>query len=141
MSAAADRLAELAAMSGKQLVAEWERVHGAPAPAVTSSLLARDLAHHAQLATSGGPDKRLERRLRELVASHVDGASNTKVGNVALGTGSQLLREWGGKTHRVSVEPDGRFLYAGKSWSSLSAVARDITGARWSGPRFFGTRT
>lgn len=58
-----------------------------------------------------------------------------------LGHGTQLLREWGGQTHRVTVEAEGRYLYDGQTWSSLSAIARAITGARWSGPRFFGTRS
>ena len=47
------------------------------------------------------------------------------------------MREWNGRTHTVTVEEDG-FTYAGRSYRSLSAIARDITGARWSGPRFFG---
>lgn len=128
----------IATTSASQTIREWERVHNAPAPAVTASLLARDLAHRLQLAGSG-PDKRLERRIRELVASHVEvGVPRTR--RAALGTGTQLLREWGGQTHRVTVEPDGCFVYADQTWRSLSAIARAITGARWSGPRFFGTR-
>ena len=51
--------------------------------------------------------------------------------------GARLIREWNGRTHTVMVEEDG-FSYAGQNYRSLSAVARDITGARWSGPRFFG---
>jgi hypothetical protein len=54
-----------------------------------------------------------------------------------LKPGGRLLREWGGVTHVVEVG-DGVFHWRGKSWSSLSAIARAITGARWSGPRFFG---
>jgi hypothetical protein len=48
-----------------------------------------------------------------------------------------LVREWNGRTHTVTVEEEG-FTYAGRNYSSLSAIAREITGARWSGPRFFG---
>ena len=47
------------------------------------------------------------------------------------------MREWHGRTHAVTVE-EGGFTYAGRTYRSLSAIARDITGARWSGPRFFG---
>ena len=47
------------------------------------------------------------------------------------------MREWNGRTHTVRVEEDG-FTYGGRSYRSLTAIARDITGARWSGPRFFG---
>ena len=140
-SGVSDPVATLAAMSPAQISGEWERVHGAPAPTIAASLLARDLAHRVQLIASGGPDKRSERRIRELVASAGEGAARRVGGGVALGGGTQLLREWGGKTHRVTVEPDGRFVYAGQTWLSLSAIAREITGARWSGPRFFGTRS
>jgi hypothetical protein len=48
-----------------------------------------------------------------------------------------LVREWNGQTHTVTVEEEG-FTYAGRNYRSLSAIAREITGARWSGPRFFG---
>ncbi|RYD44804.1 MAG: DUF2924 domain-containing protein [Sphingomonadales bacterium] len=131
----------IADMSAAQIVAEWERAHGVPAPAIAPSLLARDLAHCAQLAMAGGLNKRLERRLHELAGS-ASGDSAMLVGrNKSLGHGTQILREWGGQTHRVTVEAESRYLYNGQTWHSLSAIARAITGARWSGPRFFGTRS
>lgn len=132
-------LAAIAAMTNAELKRVWERVHDSPAPMIAPSLLARDLTHGVQLAASGGIDRRLERRLRELVDRHGEEAGSAPAPRSRLSGGSQLLREWGGKTHRITVEPDGRFLYAGKHWRSLSAIARAITGARWSGPRFFGT--
>ena len=51
--------------------------------------------------------------------------------------GSRLVREWNGRTHIVTVEEEG-FSYAGRNYRSLTAIARAITGAHWSGPRFFG---
>jgi Protein of unknown function (DUF2924) len=51
--------------------------------------------------------------------------------------GARLVREWRGRTHTVVVAEDG-FEYAGKTYSSLSKIAQAITGAHWSGPRFFG---
>ncbi len=137
-SGAGDPIGLIVGMSAAQITGEWERVHGAPAPALTASLLARDLAHRVQIAGSGGPDKRLERRLRELVASNAE-VRVPRSGEGALGAGTQLLREWGGRTHRVTVEPNRHFSYDGRTWRSLSAIAREITGVRWSGPRFFGT--
>lgn len=56
-----------------------------------------------------------------------------------LPPGSRLIRQWHGETHEVIVQADGKFLWRGKAWSSLSLIARTITGATWSGPRFFGT--
>jgi hypothetical protein len=55
-----------------------------------------------------------------------------------LKTGARLVREWNGVTHVIEVADTG-FVWKGVRYRSLSAVARAITGARWSGPRFFGT--
>ena len=52
--------------------------------------------------------------------------------------GSRLIREWRGRTHTVDVLDSG-FRCDGKQYRSLSEIARAITGARWSGPRFFGS--
>lgn len=54
-----------------------------------------------------------------------------------LELGARLLRDWNGKTHAVDVVENG-FLYEEETYRSLSAIARRITGAHWSGPRFFG---
>ena len=118
MTAAAGDVAAIAAMSSRALKQAWEQVHDRPAPTITPTLLARDLAHQAQLAASGGMNRRLERRLREL-ADQRAGDGTPEATRPRLAGGSQLLREWGGQTHRVIVEPDGRFLYAGKHWRSL----------------------
>jgi hypothetical protein len=53
--------------------------------------------------------------------------------------GMRLAREWAGRTHEVVVIENG-VVYEGKTWGSLSEVARHITGMRWNGPRFFGLR-
>jgi len=52
-------------------------------------------------------------------------------------SGDRLLREWNGKTHVVDVTNDG-YLHDGRTYWSLTAIARQITGVHWSGPRFFG---
>lgn len=53
----------------------------------------------------------------------------------------RLMREWNGTLHVVTVDEDGTILWNDREWGSLSAVARAITGTRWSGPAFFGLRT
>jgi hypothetical protein len=72
-----------------------------------------------------------------LAEARDSGAAIAKEGAQRIRAGARLLREWNGRTHIVTVEVHG-FSYAGRSYQSLSAIARDITGARWSGPRFFG---
>jgi len=53
-----------------------------------------------------------------------------------LTAGTRLVREWSGRTITLKVNDFG-FQHAGRSWRSLIEIARNVTGARWSGPRFF----
>jgi len=57
----------------------------------------------------------------------------------SLKPGTRLVRDWGGKTYTVTVEPDG-FTMGDRRYSSLSEIATTITGVKWSGPRFFGVK-
>ncbi len=59
---------------------------------------------------------------------------------VRLAPGTVLSRDFMGKTHRVVAMPDGQFEYGGKPYNSLTAIANEISGSRWSGPAFFGLR-
>ena len=54
--------------------------------------------------------------------------------------GTRLVRAWGGKPYVVTIGADGAIHWDGRTWTSLSAVARAITGTRWSGPAFFGLK-
>ena len=54
-------------------------------------------------------------------------------------SGARLVREWRGRTHTVTVTEEG-FQYDGRHYPSLTQIARAITGAHWSGPRFFGLK-
>lgn len=133
MRGVAARVAELEAMKPTALRAEWQRVHGQEPPRIAASLLARALAFDAQCAAQGGAGAKMRQRL--------GGAGVGRAAPVpVLAAGTQLVREWGGESHHVLVEEKGRCSYRGKSFASLSAVARHITGAHWSGPRFFGVK-
>lgn len=66
-----------------------------------------------------------------------DGKLTLSAGRRKLGPGARLFREWSGRTHTVDVTENG-YLYEETVYRSLSAIARRITGAHWSGPRFFG---
>ncbi|MBE0564601.1 MAG: DUF2924 domain-containing protein [Krumholzibacteria bacterium] len=56
----------------------------------------------------------------------------------SLMPGSVLTRVWDGAEIAVTVREDGRFDYAGRTYRSLSAVAKEVTGTTWNGWRFFG---
>jgi len=65
-------------------------------------------------------------------------ATRPAVGNKLIHSpGTCLIREWQGQTHEVSILDTG-YLWQGNKYRSLSRIAREITGAHWSGPRFFG---
>lgn len=112
----------------------WYELIGAPPPKNLSlPFLRRALAFELHCQALGGPKVRTIEDLARIAAGS---ASRASVGT-RLRTGAKLIREWHGLTWTVEVI-DGGFLMAGERYVSLSAVARKITGARWSGPRFFG---
>jgi hypothetical protein len=126
------RLAELETSTGPELSEEWERVYKAPAPRLSADLLRMGIAYRLQEKQLGGLDRISRRVLRA--------ADDTKAANVQqrkLTPGTRLVRDWHGVGHSVTVLEDG-FHYDERHWSSLTAIARHITGAKWSGPRFFG---
>ena len=84
-----------------------------------------------------GTTKILPPALARTLARIAGGKDRT--GRPKLRPGGRLVREWNGVTHVVDVVADG-YLWRGTRYRSLSAVAREITGAHWSGPRFFGLR-
>ena len=120
----------------------WRRVHGGaiepPAP-FTRDLLARAIAYRMQEQVHGGLAPAARRRLRALARVLDSGDGDAIDPGVPLRPGTRLLRDWGGKTHTVLVTEDG-FEYEGERCHSLTQIARQITGAHWSGPRFFRVR-
>jgi DUF2924 family protein len=100
-------------------------------------LLVRTLAYRLQELAYGGLSKATQRKLAILTKEFETKGSIASDPNPRIRPGSRLMREWCGRTHTVVVTEDG-FEYAGKAYSSLSKIAQVITGAHWSGPRFFG---
>lgn len=135
------RLAALKTFSVKDLKAEWEKLIGTAAPNNSRAFLELRIAYRLQELTYGGPDRET-RRMLDLLADEVEGHNRRKHQiadhrNPVVGT--KLIREWDGCEHTVTVLKDG-FDWRGRKFKSLSAVAREITGTRWNGYRFFGLR-
>ena len=135
------RLAALKAMSVKDLKAQWENLFSTAAPNNSRKFLEFRIAYRIQELTYGGPDRET-RRMLDLLADEVEGVARRKnriadPRNPVVGT--RLIREWDGVEHTVTVLKDG-FDWQGRKYKSLSAVAREITGTRWNGYRFFGLR-
>lgn len=128
-------LAALATMSSAQLRGEWHSVFNEEAPDVPPSMLCRIIAYRLQEKQLGGLPAQAQRML-DIVA---DGVAPLPEPEISLKPGSRLLREWNGKLHTVMVDEEG-FSFNGDRFASLSQIAREITGAHWSGPRFFGLK-
>jgi hypothetical protein len=139
MSKIDEVLEGIEAMDLHALRNQWEELSGDKAPrAMSKELLRNAVAYKIQEQEFGGLSRRTSLRLR--VLSNAGSGKITSAPSLQLKPGARLLREWNGKVHEVSALEDGRYAYAGKVWRSLSEIARVITGVRWSGPRFFGTR-
>jgi hypothetical protein len=127
-------LAALESADRADLLDLWGNLIGSPAPKNLSvPFLRRALAFELQCQVHGGPKSRTLEDLGRIASG---GLSHASVG-ARLRPGAKLVREWQGRTWTVEVI-EGGFLMGGERYASLSALARKITGARWSGPRFFG---
>ena len=93
------------------------------------------LAFEYQVESHGGLDTKSKRALR--LKRHNGSNPATRRLKTKLQVGARLIRVWNGVTHNVNVTPTG-FEWRGQTYRSLSAIAKAITGAHWSGPRFFG---
>ena len=137
---AAREIAALQAMETPDLRARWEQAFKRPPPKrISRDLLLRALAYHVQEQAEGGLDKAARRRLAGLADPKGDGDRPSRPTAPRPRPGTRLIREWRGEVHHVSVLEDG-FDYRGERYASLSQIAREITGTRWSGPLFFGLR-
>lgn len=125
-------LSDLEAMDRADLARLWEDLLGGEVPPnMSQTMQRRFLAFELQAKVEGGLTPALLARLDRIAAGEERKASPR------VKPGARLLRAWNGTTHVIDVLPDG-YLWNGTRHRSLSAIARAITGARWSGPRFFG---
>ena len=130
-------IAGLVDQSTQELRRAWRTLHHTGPPlGLSRDLIIRGLADKLQQRAHGGPTRALQRRLQILAAEFEKGARSFDPGGV-LKTGATLVRQWRGHTHTVLVGEEG-FEYEGQRYRSLTVIAERITGAHWSGPRFFG---
>jgi Protein of unknown function (DUF2924) len=130
-------LEALADLSPDELRREWRRLYRSQPPRLSRDLLVRAIAFRIQELRHGGLSKATSRQLAAFGKPNKPGEKIAVESAPKIRAGARLVREWNGRTHTVTVEEEG-FTYAGRTYRSLTAIAREITGARWSGPRFFG---
>jgi hypothetical protein len=138
-------IARLRGLDAKALRARWRTSFGQDAPThLARHLLFAMLAYRLQAEAMGDLDVATVRFLKQvdlapckLAAVPLTKAFEQRTRELSPGT--VLTREWGGQHHRVMVL-DGGFVWEGRPYSSLTEIAKAITGAKWNGPRFFGLR-
>ncbi len=132
-----EQLRKIAALSRAECVERWTETFGQAPPIYASvRFLQRVLARALQIRLMGDYPVQLRRELKSLARTAERGEKSAP----STGPGSCLLREWNGRVYRVEVTPAG-YILDGQTYRSLTTIARRITGAHRSGPRFFGLRT
>jgi hypothetical protein len=133
--AIANEISRLSQLPLRELKAAWQaEFRRAPPKGLWRDLLLRTLAWRIQEKAFGGQDKPTL-GLLEAYGQKRGGDQRAQ----RLKTGTVLIRDFGGVRHTVTIMPEG-FVWRGKTYSSLSAIAKIITGTNWNGPRFFGLR-
>jgi hypothetical protein len=134
-----EEVAALATMSPAQLRNRWQQIYRDAPPPFAPDLLARGIAFRLQervygkLPTATRREiERLQRQFERTGEVLTEACATTKPGTL-------LVRVWKQEHHHVLILDDG-YLYRDRPYSSLSEIANEITGVRWSGPRFFGLR-
>lgn len=130
MASLEDTLAALATMSPAQLRDEWGRLYRSAPPRFSTELLRHAIGYRVQELEQPKQTAAAHRALRRLGSSKVPPSPT-------LRAGTRLMRSWNGRSIAVLVTDDG-FIFEERTYRSLSAIAKAVTGTNWSGPRFFG---
>lgn len=134
----AAEMVRLEALTNFELRGEWRRLHHMQPPkSLSRDLLLRGITYKIQERALGGLSKSVLRRLTGAGPDSTSDDHQRAAPRTTVKPGTRLVREWNGQTHTVLVHADG-IEWRDKRYRSLSVVAREITGAHWSGPRFFG---
>ena len=133
-------LAGLADLDTASLRCEWRRLYRSHPPVhIRRDLLTLAIAWKLQERVYGGLTAAQKHKLAGLAEELRTNGDLSGSPSIRVKPGMRLVREWRGETHSVLVLEDG-FEWNGERHPSLSAIAREITGTLWSGPRFFGLR-
>ena len=136
MSNCEQKLANLDGMTPAQLRAEWRDCWRQPAPEIGPDLLRRGIAWKKQSRMHGDLPPHVRREIDAIVSKLSAGKAAVDGERISLRPGTRLVREWRGTMHQVVVLERG-YEHEGRHYGSLTQVASAITGAHWSGPRFF----
>lgn len=136
-----NQIAKLRDLSRSELLDLWRKLYRKAAPSgIRREIMVPFLAYRIQEHAYGGLNRKALAELHHIVkAIEKNGTSNEALTRPRIKSGTRLFRQWRGQTHEVFVTESG-YEYRGVAYRSLSEIAREITGTRWSGPAFFGLK-
>src|SRR5580704_6744465 len=136
-----NQLRKLGTQGDDELKSRWRSLYWTtPPPKIHRSLLIAAVAHRMQENALGALKSSVRRQLIQAANHPPIPRSSSNYPSLRPRAGTVLVRDWGGVTHQAKVLEHG-ILFRSRRYKSLSEVARLITGAHWSGPRFFGLAT
>jgi hypothetical protein len=134
------RVKALPRLRTEQLKSLWQELFAKPPhPKLRRDMMIPILAYKIQEDAYGGLKPATRKRLRKLAEQLDRGPDPALKSAPRINTGTKLIRLWQGRRHEVLASDEG-YDYRGKRYRSLSEIAREITGTRWSGPLFFGLK-
>ncbi len=137
----AAQIAQLSSLDMTAIKALWKRLFGDDPPTHNRQFLERRIAYKLQIVEFRKVDRNLiDRNNRRIKIIIETGQNKKRDRDYLLVAGTMLTREYKGIIHRVVVTNDGQYDFQGCMYPSLSMIAREITGTRWSGPLFFGLK-
>jgi len=141
-SSVIEQIVGLKEMPFEDLKSFWLEVYQTEPPTNRRPYLERRLAYRLQenvyMQQKPALLEKNGKRINQLLK---DTGKPREAGKIVPEPGTVLIREYQEERHEVTVTLDGAFNYKGTLYSSLSEIARLITGTRWSGPVFFGLRS
>ena len=124
-----------------ELKALWKKLFQSDAPTHNRQFLERRIAYRLQeIEYRKVNPQLLDRNRRRIQALMETGKNRVRDRDLNLMPGTVLTREFKDRVYRVVVAADGTYEFEGRAYRSLSMIAREITGTRWSGPLFFGVK-
>jgi hypothetical protein len=126
----------------KELHDKFQELYGFECGVTAPRGLRKRIIYRLQELCLGGVDS-IDMSILEDIADK-DPLANLKVvaaKRSAKVSGTKLYRIWKGKQYEVTVGKEGKYIYNGEVFKSLSGVARKITGVKWNGKTFFGVKS
>lgn len=123
-------------LSSAQLQDLWAAIFKGRRRPQSNDIIISQVAYFLQERKHGGISVRTLNQINRLIEGKVQQPLN----KYTFENSQQLVREWNGKKYHVVVLGKDQFQYDGRVYKTLSAIAKEITGAHWSGPLFFGLR-